>query len=1658
MQIILLGMHRSGTSLVTRLINMLGVYFGPEGISTGANEENPKGFWERRDVRALNDKILNSMEAEWDRVSSFDAKKWASHPPFDFDKEMRKILLELNAHRPWVMKEPRLCLTFPLWRPFLELPLCVFSHRHPLEIAVSLQKRNGFSLPFGIALWETYVRHALQASAGIPRVLVRHADLLQDPVATVGQLHRWLSDHGVRGLTLPTSSEICSFVSANLYRARIGSHSCADLMTPAQIELMQTLDRGYLDEWTNPGNLSGAARSHLLAHEELHLHRTEVAELKRTASLLSEQKNTWSLSTKQATDKCNDLQNQLTSLQQELEQVRHRQAAREQRLGVLEQNVAEQSARLAKLDGENRRLECERDILASQRERDREEQRASQSMALHLTAENARLTLFQEQNTARLQTLEKQRYEDEERIKELEKTKSKIQTLAQEKKSLLSDLERAQRSQRNLQGELNFIKQSRMWKVGTWVHRLRNLALLKRPFGRAKTHPLAQREAMNTPADKPTAKETRQNQKPHAKGPQTFASKPKISVIAWDMAHNPLGRAYLLADVLREKYHVELVGPLFPRYGTQIWEPLRKDSRVPIRTFPGRDFPGFLEDLRQFASSLQGDAVIVSKPRLPSLALGLLASLDRHIPMLLDIDDYELGFFPQRDPLTLEQLAQLHLAKDLACPHDNVWTRLAESLISSLGPITVSNAALQEKYGGVILPHIRDERLFDPGRFDRQALRQRHGIEPEDKVILFAGTPRRHKGFMSVIEALKRIGNPNYRMVMVGTPVDGETLSYLEKQAPRLVKIIPNQSFFQLPEFLMLADLVCILQDPESVVSQFQMPAKFTDALAMGIPTLVNAVSPFSPLVSRGLVESVGNEPLDGKIEDIFCNLEQFRVKAGKNREIFLQEYSYKAGLGILAPLVDKALATTRKPPAPQALRSLRFLFDSYGNLDSRKWFSSRQQSTPVPIPAGQAAQCEKFLLRERFSFQKRQRKLADDRFNVVFFWKQNDSGLYGRRQDMMVKYLARNPKVHQIYHFDAPLTLAQWASFLKDGLKQRYTQSRLMFQQTLRRKLGLANQPGVRFDTYLHGSILKNPAPEELLKAYGDYLARTLEHHRVWDRHTIFWVCPRNFEFPEIARRLRPDLILSDVIDDHTKWPCAPAYREKLMQNYQDILSMSDLVIANCQSVKTTMSAFHGEITVLPNACELFNQEVPRWKVPGPLRSLRGPIIGYVGNLDINRLDLELLNYLVTSRPEWNFILIGSMHQNQDILQLSKHKNVKFLGVVPYEKALHYIKAFDVAIIPHLDNELTRNMNPLKLYVFCALGTPVVTTEIDNIQDFRGVIKIGTNHKQFLEQLDSAVEKGKANYPSASSALLAHQHSWPHRVEAILELVKRKLHPVETSMPAVLGNDETARVDRDAQTSGTGYSETCTICGFFGALKRDRTSIRESYPCQKCGATLRYREQAALILKTFAEMGATTLQELAWNPAFRRLKIYEPGISGPFRPILEKLPGYVQSYFWEGVELGTPFRGVQCQDLMNLTFPDGSFDLILSSDILEHVRRPMRAFEEIQRTLRPDGLHIFSLPVPYPLPRETVYRVDTSGEEDIHLCLPHYHGAPVVGRSLVYTDFGSDLVDELAKRGILLEIHQKNSPFSDLRGMLTFLQRRAPNLAKHNSVSCHSS
>lgn len=220
MQLIVLGMHRSGTSVMARLLNLMGAYFGPEGMSTGANQENPKGFWERRDVRALNDAVLHGVGCDWDRVLDLDVHNLPQEIVSEFDAKASKLLLEMDAHRPWLLKEPRLCLLIELWRKWLEVPICIHILRHPVEVASSLRTRNQIPIEAGLELWQRYVWSAFKGSEGLPALTLFHRDLMHDPSTFTQRLFEKLSALGVAGLRQPRDAEVHAFVKSDLHRER----------------------------------------------------------------------------------------------------------------------------------------------------------------------------------------------------------------------------------------------------------------------------------------------------------------------------------------------------------------------------------------------------------------------------------------------------------------------------------------------------------------------------------------------------------------------------------------------------------------------------------------------------------------------------------------------------------------------------------------------------------------------------------------------------------------------------------------------------------------------------------------------------------------------------------------------------------------------------------------------------------------------------------------------------------------------------------------------------------------------------------------------------------------------------------------------------------------------------------------------------------------------------------------------------------------------------------------------------------------------------------------------------------------------------------------------------------------------------------------------
>ncbi|MFB1504484.1 MAG: rhamnan synthesis F family protein [Thiocapsa sp. C3-sup] len=181
--ILVLGMHRSGTSALTRVVNRLGGDL-PSNLMP-PDDDNEAGFWESIDIYRLNDEILESAGSSWDDWRRFNSDWFASPTPLAFKSRALRILeQDFDRSSLFVLKDPRICRLLPFWLDVLETfqteTKCIIPIRNPLEVAASLKKRNGFSPSLSSILW---LRHALDAehdSRGLARAFLSYDDLLDD--------------------------------------------------------------------------------------------------------------------------------------------------------------------------------------------------------------------------------------------------------------------------------------------------------------------------------------------------------------------------------------------------------------------------------------------------------------------------------------------------------------------------------------------------------------------------------------------------------------------------------------------------------------------------------------------------------------------------------------------------------------------------------------------------------------------------------------------------------------------------------------------------------------------------------------------------------------------------------------------------------------------------------------------------------------------------------------------------------------------------------------------------------------------------------------------------------------------------------------------------------------------------------------------------------------------------------------------------------------------------------------------------------------------------------------------------------------------------------------------------------------------------------------
>jgi glycosyltransferase involved in cell wall biosynthesis len=390
----------------------------------------------------------------------------------------------------------------------------------------------------------------------------------------------------------------------------------------------------------------------------------------------------------------------------------------------------------------------------------------------------------------------------------------------------------------------------------------------------------------------------------------------EITIIAADLSINSIARSYTLGMALSRRYKVKIIGF---RSGKKIWPPADTGefNYIDVQLKP---MPFAISQLNKLLKELTGNVIYAHKPLSSSFGVALLKKLSYNVPVILDIEDWDLGFRLQdsknksiykRTKKILEKTkntASLLVSNPFSQIQSSVW--LFEKLIPFADHITVSNRFLQRKFGGTIVPHGRNMSFFDPHKYRGDKIREKEGLKASFKVS-FIGTPRGHKGLEVLMDAVSKVREKNITLFIVSlkksTYADNLRRKCIEKLGADRVEFLYTNKFQSIPKYLAVADLI-VIPSKKSSSNIGQIPVKLFDAMAMAKPIIASSVSD-APKVLEGcgwIVEPDNADELAHQIQYVFDNPLEAKKMGQRAREKCIKNYSWEAIEKILSQIFEK--------------------------------------------------------------------------------------------------------------------------------------------------------------------------------------------------------------------------------------------------------------------------------------------------------------------------------------------------------------------------------------------------------------------------------------------------------------------------------------------------------------------------------------------------------------------------------------------------------------------------------------------------------------------------------------------------------------------------------------------------------------------------------
>lgn len=276
------------------------------------------------------------------------------------------------------------------------------------------------------------------------------------------------------------------------------------------------------------------------------------------------------------------------------------------------------------------------------------------------------------------------------------------------------------------------------------------------------------------------------------------------------------------------------------------------------------------------------------------------------------------------------------------------------------------------------------------------------------------------------------------------------------------------------------------------------------------------------------------------------------------------------------------------------------------------------------------------------------------------------------------------------------------------------------------------------------------------------------------FDRPIIWTYLPNT---NDLVKGFEAKMVVYHCVDEISQFPGVP---HSFVEREKDLLRKSDLVFVTSEALYENKKKENPNTFYLPNVADVghFSRALSdKISVPEDLKSVRHPILGFVGAIDDYKIDCELLEQL--AGPDWSIVLIGPVgltDRGSRVSRIIDRPGIYLLGPKQYKVLPDYLRFFDVCLIPYNINEYTTSVFPMKSFEYLAAGKRVVSTDLPSLRVHGKFVSLAKDRADFRKRVEEALATPISKEEIEARVVLARENSWEKRIESMSDLINKSV------------------------------------------------------------------------------------------------------------------------------------------------------------------------------------------------------------------------------------------------------------------------------------------